>query len=44
MNLKQKYCLGQCYEGASSMTRVRNGVTKQSTDEEPRAIFTQVML
>ena len=39
MNLKQKYCLGQCYDGASNMTGVRNGVVKQLTDEEPRAIF-----
>ena len=40
MNLKLKYCRGQCYDGASNMTRVRNGVAKQLTDEEPRAIFT----
>ena len=40
MNLKLKYCRGQCYDGASNMTEVRNGVAKQLTDEEPRAIFT----
>ena len=34
------YCRGQCYDGASNMTRVRNGVAKQLTVEEPRAIFT----
>ena len=40
MNLKQKYCRGQCYDGASNMTGVRNGVAKQLTDEEPLVIFT----
>ena len=40
MNLKLKYCRGQCYDGGSNMTRIRNGVAKQLTDEEPRAIFT----
>ena len=40
MNLKLKYCWGQCYDGSSNMTEVRNGVAKQLTDEEPRAIFT----
>ena len=40
MNLKLKYCREQCYDGASNMTGLRNGVAKQLTDEEPRAIFT----
>ena len=40
MKLKLKYCRGQCYDGASNMTGVRNGVAKLLTDEEPRAIFT----
>ena len=40
MNLKLKYCRRQCYDGASYMTGLRNGVAKQLTDEEPRAIFT----
>ena len=40
MNLKLKYCRGQCYDGASNMIEVRNGVAKQLTDEEPQAIFT----
>ena len=40
INLKLKYCRGQCYDGANNMTGVRNGVAKQLTDEEPRAIFT----
>ena len=39
MNLKLKYCRGECYDGASNMTGVRNGVAKQLTDEEPQAIF-----
>ena len=40
MNLKLKYCRGLCYDGASNMTGIKNGVAKQLTDEEPRAIFT----
>ena len=40
LNLKLKYCRGQCYDGASNMTGVRTGVAKQLTDEEPRAILT----
>ena len=40
MNLKLKYCQGQCYDGASNMTGIRNGVAKQLTDKEPQAIFT----
>ena len=28
MNLKLKYCRGQCYDGGSNMTGVRNGVAK----------------
>ena len=40
LNLKLKYYRGQCYDGASNMTGVRNGVAKQLTDEEPQAIFT----
>ena len=35
MNPKLKYCRGLCYDGASNMTGVRNGVAKQFTDEEP---------
>ena len=40
MNLKLNYCRGQCYDGGSNMTGVMNGVAKQLSDEEPRAIFT----
>ena len=40
INMKVKYCRGQCYDGASNMTGVRNEVAKQPTDEQPRAIFT----
>ena len=39
MNLKLKYCRGQCYDGASNMTGVRNGVAKQLTDEETSSNF-----
>ena len=40
MNLKLKYCRGQCYDGSSNMTGVRNGVAKHLTDEQPQEIFT----
>ena len=40
LNLKLEHCRGQCYDGASSMSGVRNGVAKILTDEEPRAIYT----
>ena len=39
MNLSLSKCSGQCYDGASVMSGVRNGVAKQLTDEEPRAVF-----
>ena len=31
---------GQCYDGASNMRGIRNGVAKLIQDEEPRGIFT----
>ena len=40
LNLKLEHCRGQCYDGASSMSGVRNGVAKILTDEEPHAIYT----
>lgn len=40
MNLKLKYCRGQCYDGASNMTGTRSGAAKQLTDEDPRAVLT----
>ena len=44
MNLKQKYCRGQCYDGSSNMTRVKNGVAKQLTDLEQFSPTAMVML
>ena len=38
MNLSITNCRGQCYDGASNMTRVRNGVSSQISAES-RAIF-----
>ena len=40
MNLKVEHCRGQCYDGASSMSGVRNGVAKVLNDEESRAVYT----
>ena len=37
MNLKIEHCRGQCYDGASSMSGAKKGVTKIIRDEEPRA-------
>ena len=31
---------GQCYDGASNMRGIRNGVAKLIQDEEPRGVFT----
>ena len=39
MNLSLSKCRGQCYDGASVMTGVRNGVAKQISNEESRAVF-----
>ena len=33
-------CRGQCYDGASVMTGIRNGVSTNITKEESRAVFT----
>ena len=38
MNLSLSKCRGQCYDGASVMTGVRNGVAKQISNEEFRAV------
>ena len=40
VHLKLKCCHGQRYDGASSMTRIRSGIIKQLTNEEPLAVFT----
>ena len=39
MNLNISNCRGQCYDGASNMTGVRNGVSAQISAEESRAVF-----
>ena len=40
LNLTLKKARGQCYDGASTMRGLRNGVAKQIQDLEPRAIYT----
>ena len=40
LNLTLTKVRGQCYDGASNMTGVRNGVAKQIQDEQPNAFFT----
>ena len=39
MNLSLIKCRGLCYNGASVMRGVKNGVAKQICDEEARAVF-----
>ena len=39
MNLALSRCRGQCYDGAATMMGTRNGVAKQLSDEENRAVF-----
>ena len=40
LNLSLTKIRGQCYDGASNMSGIRNGVAKRIQDEEPRAVFT----
>ena len=40
LNLTLAKARGQCYDGASNMSGLRNGVVKQIQDEELRAIYT----
>ncbi|XP_065903857.1 zinc finger MYM-type protein 1-like [Dysidea avara] len=40
LNLSVTKIRGQCYDGASSMCGIRNGVAKQIMDLEPRALYT----
>ena len=40
MNLKIEHCRGQCYDGASAMSGAKNGVAKQISADEPRAVYT----
>lgn len=39
MNLPIRNCRGQCYDGASNMCGIRNGVAAQISSEETRSIF-----
>ena len=39
MNLNIRNCRGQCYDGASNMTGVRNGISAQISAEESLAVF-----
>ena len=40
LNLPLSKVRGQCYDGASNMSGVRNGVATQICKEEPRAVYT----
>ena len=40
LNLKLQHCRGQCYDGASSMSGIRNGVAKSLMESEPHAVYT----
>lgn len=40
LNLKMELCRGQCYDGASIMSGIKNGVAKLICDDEPRAVYT----
>lgn len=40
LNLSLNKVRGQCYDGASNMAGIRNGVAKKIRDEEVRAVFT----
>ena len=40
MNLSLEHCRGQCYDGASAMSGIRNGVAKLISDDQPCAVYT----
>ena len=40
LNLKLEMCRGQCYDGASVMSGIKNGIAKCISDRESRAVFT----
>ncbi len=40
LNLTFAKIQGQCYDGASNMSGIRNGVAKQILDKQPNAFFT----
>ena len=39
-NVMLEHCRGQCCDGASAMSGLKNGVAKIICDAEPRAIYT----
>ena len=39
IHLNLPNCRGQCYDGATNMAGVCNGVAKQIADEQPRAVY-----
>ena len=40
LNLASTKLRGQCYDGAASMSGIRNGGSTQVLKEEPRAVYT----
>ena len=40
VNLSTQKIRGQCYDGSSNMSGLRNGVAKQIMDKEARALYT----
>ena len=40
LNVSVNKLRGQCYDGASAMSGIKNGVAKQIMDLEPRALYT----
>ena len=40
LNVSVNKLRGQCYDGASTMSGIKNGVAKQIMDLEPRALYT----
>ena len=39
MNLPLSKLRGQCYNGASNMSRAKSGIAKKIQEEEPRAVY-----
>lgn len=43
LSLPIKNCTGQCYDGASNMSGIRNGLQARVKEEEPRAFYIHCM-
>ena len=43
-NLSVQKIRGQCYDGASNMAGIRNGVAKQIMDKEVKAVYTHCVM